>query len=130
MGYLLLQNGASPQITTPSFTLGLLVMVVLGGVGTRWGAVVGGVVYTLLDQRLTVLASSDSVASLPGVLRVPLSQPLFVLGVLFILVVLFLPGGLAGTVARLHRGGAAARTPAPDILEAAAPAAAEEVARR
>ena len=129
MGYLLLQNGASPQVTTPSFTLGLLVMVVLGGVGTRWGAVVGGVVYTLLDQRLTVLASSDSVASLPGVLRVPLSQPLFILGVLFILVVMFLPGGLAGAVLRLRRGGAAGPVPAPEILEAAAPAATEEVAR-
>ena len=29
-------------------------------------------------------------------LRVPLSEPLFVLGVLFILIVFFLPGGLAG----------------------------------
>ena len=132
MGYLLLQNGASPQVTTPTFTLGLLVMVVLGGVGTRWGAVVGGVVYTLLDQRLTVLASSDSVASLPGVLRVPLSQPLFVLGVLFILVVLFLPGGLAGALVRLRPGGGAGTAPATDILEAPASAAAptpEEVAR-
>ena len=31
-------------------------------------------------------------------LRVPLSEPLFLLGTLFILVVLFLPGGLAGTI--------------------------------
>ena len=29
-------------------------------------------------------------------LRKPLSEPLFVLGVLFILIVFFLPGGLAG----------------------------------
>jgi branched-chain amino acid transport system permease protein len=42
---------------------------------------------------------------LPAVLRVPLSQPLFLLGTLFVLVVLFLPGGLAGAVGRLgpHR---------------------------
>jgi len=102
MGYLLVQGGASPQITTSSFTLSLLVMVVLGGVGARWGALVGGVLYTLLDQRLTVLASSHQIATLPAALRVPLSQPLFILGTLFILVVLFLPGGLAGLASRLR----------------------------
>ena len=103
MGYVLLQSGASPEVTTPSFTLSLLVMVVLGGAGARWGALLGGVLYTLLDQRLAVLASSPQITSLPGVLRVPLSQPLFLLGSLFVLVVLFLPGGLAGAVGRLRR---------------------------
>ena len=44
------------------------------------------------------LAGSDVVAGLPDVLRVPLSEPLFILGVLFILVVMFLPGGIAGTI--------------------------------
>ena len=39
---------------------------------------------------------SDAVDSLPGVLSGPLSQPLFVLGTVFILAVYFFPGGLAG----------------------------------
>nr|WP_127126099.1 branched-chain amino acid ABC transporter permease [Georgenia sp. SYP-B2076] len=101
MGYLLLQSQAVPAITSADFTITVLVMVVLGGVGSRWGAVVGAVVYTLLDQRLSVFASSDLVAGLPAVLRVPLSQPLFILGTLFILVVLFMPGGIAGAAHRL-----------------------------
>jgi len=101
MGYLLVQGGANPQITTTTFTLSLLVMIVLGGVGARWGALVGGVLYTLLDQRLGVLASSSGVSSLPDVLRIPLSQPLFLLGLLFVLVVMFLPGGLAGALKRV-----------------------------
>lgn len=101
MGYLLLQSTASPRVATADFTLTLLVIVVLGGVGMRWGAIVGGMIYTLLDQRLTALASSRAVDSLPGFLRVPLSEPLFLLGTLFILVVMFFPGGIAGMSKRL-----------------------------
>ena len=101
MAYLLVLGGASPQVTTSAFTLTLLVMVVLGGLGSRWGAMLGGVIYTLASQRLGVLAASESVSGLPAVLRVPLSQPMFLLGVLFVVVVLFLPGGLTGTVSRL-----------------------------
>jgi len=101
MAYLLLQGGANPQVTTTNFTLSLLVMVVLGGVGARWGALLGGILYTLLDQRLGVLASSSTVTSLPDVLRVPLSQPLFLLGMLFVVIVMFLPGGLAAAFARI-----------------------------
>lgn len=103
MLYLLLQSGVTPRAVSADFTLTILVIVVLGGVGSRWGAVIGAVVYTLLDQRLTALAGSDAIASLPPVLRVPLSEPLFILGTLFILVVLFLPGGIVGLADRLGR---------------------------
>ncbi len=96
IAHLLVVGGAGPTITTADFTLGLLVMVVLGGAGSRWGAVIGGVLYTYLDSRLLQLASSDTVQSLPAVVRVPASEPLFVLGGLFILVVFFAPGGLVG----------------------------------
>jgi branched-chain amino acid transport system permease protein len=102
--YLLLLGGATPEVTSANFTLTLLVMVVIGGTGTRWGALVGGVLYTWADQRLGDASSSHAVSSLPSVLRTPLQQPLFVLGVLFILVVFFVPGGLVrfGRVRRLR----------------------------
>ncbi|HEY4625111.1 MAG TPA: branched-chain amino acid ABC transporter permease [Blastococcus sp.] len=100
--HLLLLGGSTPRTTTADFTLGLLVMVVLGGAGSRWGAVLGGVLYTYLDSRLTDLASSPAVRDLPAWLRVPLSEPLFLLGTLFILVVFFVPGGIAGLVGRLR----------------------------
>ena len=90
-------------MTTADFTLALLVMVVLGGVGTLWGAVLGGVVYEYLDFRLVALANTPALQSLPGVLRVPLTQPLFLLGVLFIVLVLFVPGGFAGVIRRYSR---------------------------
>lgn len=101
MLYLLLQSGVTPGAISADFTLTILVIVVLGGVGSRWGAVIGGIVYTLLDQRLTALAGSDAIDALPPILRIPLSEPLFLLGTLFILVVLFLPGGIVGLASRL-----------------------------
>ncbi|MBV8074119.1 MAG: branched-chain amino acid ABC transporter permease [Candidatus Eremiobacteraeota bacterium] len=98
--YLLLEGGAHPQVTTADFTLALLVMVVLGGVGTLWGAVVGGIVYEYLDFRLVALSNAPVLQALPGAVRIPLSEPLFILGVLFIVLVLFVPGGFAALARR------------------------------
>lgn len=103
MVFLLLQSGASHTATGTDFTLSLLVMVVLGGVGKRWGAILGAVVYTLLDQRLVALAQSPAIENLPPLLHIPLSEPMFLLGSLFILVVLFLPGGLTSAIERLSK---------------------------
>ena len=102
---LLLGTGASPQVVSASFTLSLLVMVVIGGTGTLWGPILGAFLYTFLDQRLPAFVDNERIQDLPSVLRVPLSEPLFVLGVLFILIVFFLPGGLAGIGSRGRRRG-------------------------
>ena len=100
---IVLGTGASPQVTTASFTLTLLVMVVIGGAGTRYGALLGGFLYTLADQRLGALAGSSTIDDLPSVLSTPLSEPLFILGTLFILLVFFVPGGLASLGHRRRR---------------------------
>lgn len=99
--YMLFYSGSTLAVVEPNFTLTLLLMVVIGGAGSRWGAVLGGILYTYLDDRLVAIGSSSTVAGLPEVLRTPLEQPLFLLGVVFILIVIFLPGGIAGLV---HRG--------------------------
>ncbi|MFD6494123.1 branched-chain amino acid ABC transporter permease [Streptomyces sp. NPDC060188] len=105
--YLLLTGGATPQTTTSDFTLSLLVMVVLGGSGTRWGPMIGGILYTWADHRLGDLAGSDTVTSLPAVVRAPLSQPLFLLGALFVAAIYLLPGGVVRLPARLRTARAA-----------------------
>lgn len=101
MVYCLIVGGASPHITSSELTLSLLVMVVLGGPGTRWGPVLGGILYMYLDHRLVSFGTSDAVNALPAFLSRPLSQPLFVLGTVFILAVYFFPGGLASLAPRL-----------------------------
>ena len=100
--YLLLLGGATTDVTSANFTLTLLVMVVIGGTGSRWGALLGGILYTYADHRLSDASGSHAVSQLPSVLRTPLQQPLFVLGVLFILVVFFVPGGIA-RIGRVRR---------------------------
>jgi branched-chain amino acid transport system permease protein len=99
----LLLIGVTPEVTTATFTLTLLVMVVLGGAGTRFGALIGGFLYTLLDYRLRDLSDASRIQDLPDVLRIPLSEPLFLLGALFIAVVFFVPGGLASLPARIRQ---------------------------
>lgn len=131
IAYMLLQSGTQPSSVGADLTITVLVMVVLGGVGFRWGAIVGGVLYTILDQRLTVLSRAEWIHSLPDVLRIPLSEPLFILGVLFILVVMFLPGGIAGTIdaAVRRRRGERTRSQLRQIDESDEPAAEQVEAR-
>jgi branched-chain amino acid transport system permease protein len=98
--YLLLRGSSGPDVTSASFTLALLLMVVIGGAGSRWGALLGGILYKYLENRLGAIGDSSTVQDLPSVLQTPLSQPLFLLGTIFILIVFFLPGGIAGIAAR------------------------------
>ena len=90
-------------MTSANMTLTFLIMVVLGGAGTKWGAVVGGVVYWYLQDRFRAIGDSSTVHDLPGILRKPLSEPLFLLGALFVLVVFFLPGGITA-IGQRRRG--------------------------
>ncbi|GAB2515207.1 branched-chain amino acid ABC transporter permease [Nocardiopsis aegyptia] len=102
VAYLLVTGGVTPGITTAEFTLALLVMVALGGAGTRWGPLVGAGLYTYLDHRLLQLGGSDAFTVLPAWIAAPLSQPLFVLGTLFVLMVFFFPGGLVALPDRIR----------------------------
>lgn len=101
MVYLLLVGTASPSsVASTTVTISVLVMVVLGGAGTRWGAVAGAIVYVYLQQYLLKIAAEPSFGSLPAAARVPLSQPDFLLGAIFVLFILFAPGGIAGLASR------------------------------
>lgn len=79
----------------------ILLMVVIGGMGTMWGAVVGAVLMVMAQYYLRDLmgAASEATAGLP--LLPELLAPdrwLFWLGILFILLVYFFPRGIVGTL--------------------------------
>ncbi len=79
----------------------ILLMVVIGGMGTMWGAVVGAVLMVLAQYYLRDLmgAAAEAVTHVP--LLPDLLNPdrwLFWLGIIFILLVYFFPKGIVGTI--------------------------------
>ncbi len=90
--------------TALSFTImiDILLMVVIGGMGTMWGAVIGAALLVLAQYYLRDLmgVAAEAVSALPLLPHV--LEPdrwLFWLGITFILLVYFFPKGIAGTIA-------------------------------
>ena len=91
--------------TVLSFTImiDVLLMVVIGGMGTMYGAVIGAVLLVLAQYYLRDLMASavEAVSNLP--LLPYILEPdrwLLWLGVIFILLVYFFPQGIVGTLAK------------------------------
>ena len=97
---LIVSGSGSPRYADAGTTIALLLMVILGGPVTRWGAVLGGIVYSVLSTRLNVLSEGSAFDSLPSFISGPLSEPAFTLGMIFILIVMFAPGGISGAYYR------------------------------
>ena len=80
----------SPAFMTWQRSGELLVMVILGGVGSLWGAILGAIAFLALGESLSLLTDQGNL----------------ILGPLLVLVALIGPTGLAGLLAR-SAGGAA-----------------------
>ena len=99
---LLASGSAAPRFAEASLTIALLLMVILGGAVTRWGAVLGGILYSISTTRMQDLTQNSIFKDLPKAIGGPLSEPALTLGILFILVVMFAPGGLSGAYYKLR----------------------------
>ncbi|AWM86596.1 branched-chain amino acid ABC transporter permease [Microvirga sp. 17 mud 1-3] len=93
--------------TTLSFSImiDILLMVVIGGMGTLYGAVLGATLFVLAQSYLQVLmgAASEALAGIP--LLPQLVHPdrwLLWLGILFIVSIYAFPGGIVGRLRREH----------------------------
>jgi branched-chain amino acid transport system permease protein len=101
----------SPEIYSFLFSVVLVLMVAIGGIGLYWGPVVGAVLLTILPEALRQFGDWE--------------VPLY--GLVLIVVILFLPRGIAGLFARAETVAGApvaerdARAPAP-AAEPAPPA--------
>lgn len=90
-----------------SIMIDILLMVVIGGMGTMWGAVIGASLLVMAQYYLrdVMEAASNAVSTLP-ILPDLLSPDrwLLWLGIIFILLVYFFPAGIAGTIMNKRPG--------------------------
>jgi branched-chain amino acid transport system permease protein len=113
--YALYAGNVSPNLLTADVTIQLLLMVIIGGAGSLWGAMIGAGIVRYLDHYLNVLSSSSFVAGMPHWLQATLGQPLLIFGIIYLLLVYFFPQGIAGLVQRWRILGSP--TPRPGLAE-------------
>lgn len=78
----------NPSVAHFELSVKILLMVVLGGLGTVWGAVIGAVAVQLLDEGLRAIIPV-LIPSAKGEIQ------LIGFGVVLVLVIILMPGGLA-----------------------------------
>ncbi|MFG2003502.1 branched-chain amino acid ABC transporter permease [Spirillospora sp. NPDC048911] len=101
-----------PEYFGMFLSLDYLAMIVIGGLGTAAGAVIGAVFVSLLPQLLTRYSDGLPLVAAPGSGGVsPAEASRILYGAAVVAVVLFLPGGLLGLGTRLRLVLAARRTP-------------------
>lgn len=82
-----------------------LVMVVIGGLGSVYGAIAGAVLVSMLPRVLDFYADSLPLVAEPGTGGVgPTQMSRFLYGVAIVLVLVYAPRGLAGLRSRLRAG--------------------------
>jgi branched-chain amino acid transport system permease protein len=105
----------SPEAAGFELSVQLLLMVVLGGLGTVWGAVIGAVAVEALGEGMRSLIPK----LIPGASG---EVQLLGFGLVLVLLVVLLPGGLAQLWTRVRRRGTAASAPLPaDMLDQVEP---------
>jgi branched-chain amino acid transport system permease protein len=103
--YALFVGAVSTNLFTADVTIQLLLMVIIGGAGSLWGAMLGAAIVRALDRYLNELAGAGWVSNLPNWLHNTIGQPLLIFGVIYLLLIYFFPQGIAGLVQRLRPGG-------------------------
>jgi branched-chain amino acid transport system permease protein len=86
--YVMAQMFVSTQVYDVSLSLNVLLMTIIGGIGTLYGGILGAAI---------ILVAQSEFSSLAGTYPI-FNQYMIVFGLLYILVVKFLPKGILGTI--------------------------------
>lgn len=94
--YAMLLNQATPNGFGPPLAIALLLALVLGGVYTLQGALVGSILFVFLDDLRTRVTLTSVFGWRPNFFQIASGSPLTqaVLGVILILIAFFAPGGV------------------------------------
>jgi branched-chain amino acid transport system permease protein len=95
---------ASPDQLGLTIMVQTLLIVIIGGPGSFLGPVIGALLVRLSGPFLDELAAQPWMSSLPVPIERALSSHDLILGIVYILLVLFLPGGIASLVRREETG--------------------------
>lgn len=76
------------HLFSAEWTFDAVIIAFVGGVGTIWGPIIGSIFFVLLKQLLSIY--------------LPAGSHVLVFGILFIIVVLYLPGGLIGLLSKFR----------------------------
>lgn len=110
--YALYVGAVSTDRFSADTTISLLLMVIIGGAGSLWGAMIGAGIIRYLNYYLSVFSTSSFVGHLPSWLQQTIGQPLLIFGVIYLLLVYFFPQGIAGLTQRhFHLGRSAVPRP-------------------
>jgi branched-chain amino acid transport system permease protein len=102
----LINNSVSPSTYSFALSITILSLVVIGGIGTISGALIGGVIYAYSTTVITWITNQTGLNP-QGNIASQLNGIIF--GGLLILTMLFAPMGIAGAVIRLWRSKKVAR---------------------
>jgi branched-chain amino acid transport system permease protein len=86
---------ASPEMFSIAILVQVLLIVIIGGPGSLWGPVFGAVFVRVVPASLDVLERQGLADPLPDLLHRMVTSHLFALGVIYIVVVMYMPGGFA-----------------------------------
>jgi branched-chain amino acid transport system permease protein len=89
-----------------NFSIAMILVAVLGGIGTFWGPVFGALIITVLQESFRrIFASEGFLNSFESIFHFKLSgsPSLLIYGILIIVVILFMPDGMVGGLRRLFR---------------------------
>jgi branched-chain amino acid transport system permease protein len=113
--YALLQSSVTPETFPLTLSITLLTLMVLGGIGTLSGAVIGGIIYSFSPD---LVARVNSLTGVNPTSNLGANMQGIIFGALLILTMLFVPRGIASIktpVQKLFR----ARRPRPKLPDAA-----------
>ncbi|HYM57307.1 MAG TPA: branched-chain amino acid ABC transporter permease [Solirubrobacteraceae bacterium] len=108
----------TPSDTNVPITVQALLITVIGGAGSFWGPVLGAVFVRLFPPVLDEISQTATIQELPDRLERAVTSQFLILGIIYILFVLYVPGGFSGAFNRLlgrldRRPGPPSATPEP-----------------
>lgn len=86
---------ASPEMFGIAILVQVLLIVIIGGPGSYWGPVFGAIFVRVLPALLETIERTGIADPLPDFLHRAVTSHLLILGIIYILVVMYMPGGFA-----------------------------------